>query len=102
MSNDFEQLKDEEILSINNQQIGRFLGMQSNGFADSQIKVEQFRQVITRKLNIKDTQNNSLFGKGISCQVMKFGSSGWQTGKLKATLVLEFCPDEAPSNYIQM
>ncbi|BDA71650.1 hypothetical protein CAL7716_058160 [Calothrix sp. PCC 7716] len=97
MSNEFESLNDEEIVSINNQQVGRFIGIQSNGFTESQLKVEQFRKVITRKLDIKDAQNNTLFGKGINCQVMKFGSSGWQAGKLKATLVLEFCPDEPPS-----
>ncbi len=26
--------------------------------------------------------------------MIKFGSSGWQKGRLRAKIVLEFCPDE--------
>ncbi|WP_313933783.1 MULTISPECIES: KGK domain-containing protein [unclassified Calothrix] len=30
----------------------------------------------------------------MNCEVIKFGSSGWQKGRLRAKIVLEFCPDE--------
>ncbi len=96
MSNDFASINKGEILSLNHQDVGRQLNMASHGFTDLQIKAEQFTEVITRRLNITDTQGESLFDKGISCEVMRFGASGWQKGRLRARVILEFCPEEPP------
>ena len=38
----------------------------------------------------------SLFGKGIDCEVVKLDTNGWQKGKLRAKVILEFCPDSPP------
>lgn len=94
MNNEFQPVNDGEIISLNHQDIGRQLNLQSNGFADVQIKSEQFAKVIRRRLNIKDAKGQTLFKEGLSCEVFKSGAAGLQKGVLKAKLVLEFCPDE--------
>ncbi|MBE9044616.1 KGK domain protein [Pleurocapsales cyanobacterium LEGE 10410] len=38
--------------------------------------------------------NNIWFKEGVNFQVLKAGSKGWQKGKLKINLTLEFIPDE--------
>lgn len=94
MNDEFKPLNNGEILSLNHQDIGRQLNLSSHGFADLQIKAEHFIEVITRRLNFTDTQGQSFFDKGINCEVIRFGASGWQKGRLRAKLVLEFSPDE--------
>ena len=96
MNDKFESLNKAEILSLNHQDVGRSLNLASHGFSDLQIKAEQFQEVVTRRLNFTDAQGQTLFDKGISCEVMKFGAKDWQKGRLKARLILEFCPDEPP------
>jgi hypothetical protein len=94
MNNEFQPVNDGEIISLNHQSIARHLNLPSNGFTDVQIKSEQFAEVIQRRLNIKDAKGQTLFKEGINCEVFKSGSTGLQKGRLKAKLVLEFCPDE--------
>jgi hypothetical protein len=36
----------------------------------------------------------SLFKDGVNCQILKAGSNGWQEGKLRLKVTLEFCPNE--------
>ncbi len=94
MNDEFKPLINGEILSLNNQDVGRHLNLASNGFADVQIKAEQLAEVVKRRLNVKNAQGHSLFGKGIDCEVVKLDASGWQKGKLRAKVILEFCPNE--------
>ena len=98
MNNEFQPVNDGEIISLNHQEIGRYLNLPSNGFADVQIKSEQFAKVIKRKLNLKDAKGQTLFKEGISCEVFKSGATGLQKGRLRAKLILEFCPDEPISD----
>lgn len=42
MNNEFQPVNDGEIISLNHQSIARHLNLSSNGFADVQIKSEQF------------------------------------------------------------
>ena len=94
MNNEFKPVNDGEIISVNYQEIGCYLNLHSNGFDDVQIKSEQLAEVMKIKLNIQDSKGQSLFKKGISCEVFKSGATGLQKGRLRAKLVLEFCPDE--------
>lgn len=34
------------------------------------------------------------FGEGIDCELLKIAAKGWQKGKVRIRLTLEFCPDE--------
>lgn len=38
--------------------------------------------------------NNIWFKEGVNFQILKAGSSGWQKGKIKVSVTLEFIPDE--------
>ena len=97
MNNEFEPVNDGEIISVNYQEIGCYLNLKSNGFDDIQIKSEQLAEVIKRKLNIEDGKGQTLFKEGISCEVFKSGATGLQKGRLRAKLILEFCPSEPES-----
>ncbi|BFM38492.1 KGK domain-containing protein [Synechocystis sp. LKSZ1] len=37
---------------------------------------------------------NSLFEEGIDCKILRVGSPGWQSGKFKVHISVEFIPDE--------
>ncbi len=48
-----------------------------------------------RSLDVTDNQGKKLFDRGINSEVIKFGAKGWQKGRLRARVILEFCPDES-------
>ena len=39
-----------------------------------------------------------VFEEGVCFQILKAGSSGWQKGKLRINVTLEFIPDEPEEN----
>ncbi len=45
-----------------------------------------------KKLPTPNTQE--LLDSGLDCEILKVGSKGWQPGKLKIKITLEFIPDE--------
>ena len=34
------------------------------------------------------------FSQGVDCEILNMGAKGWQKGKLRVKITLEFCPDE--------
>ncbi|ERT06415.1 KGK domain protein [Lyngbya aestuarii BL J] len=38
--------------------------------------------------------NGEWFHNGKECEILKLGSTGWQKGKVRLKVILEFCPDE--------
>ena len=61
-------------------------------------RIKQFRRIATRYEKLAQNytgKGQSLFKEGISCEVFKSGATGLQKGRLKAKLVLEFCPDKS-------
>ena len=34
------------------------------------------------------------FSEGVDCELLKFGAKGWEKGKIRVKLTVEFCPDE--------
>lgn len=38
--------------------------------------------------------NGEWFNQGKSCEILKLGSTGWQKGKVRLKVIVEFCPDE--------
>ena len=38
--------------------------------------------------------NGDWFHKGKECEILKLGSTGWQKGKVRLKVIVEFCPDE--------
>ncbi|MFL9458492.1 MULTISPECIES: KGK domain-containing protein [Nostocales] len=99
MNDEFETLESGEIVSLNHQKIARHLNLPSNGFPDLHMRVEQIQELIVKKINITDNRGQSLFDEGIICEVMKFEAKGWQQGKVRARLFLEFCPNEPEPSF---
>jgi hypothetical protein len=40
------------------------------------------------------TANGNWFSEGKDCEILKIGAKGWQKGKVRLRVSLEFCPDE--------
>ncbi|MGI8505169.1 MAG: KGK domain-containing protein [Hassallia sp.] len=40
------------------------------------------------------THTKDWLGDGIDCEILKIGAKGWQKGKIKIRVNVEFCPDE--------
>ncbi|MEA5497528.1 KGK domain-containing protein [Limnoraphis robusta Tam1] len=38
--------------------------------------------------------NAEWFNNGKECEILKLGSKGWQKGKVRLKIIVEFCPDE--------
>jgi len=96
MNDEFTPLNKGEILSISHEPFGCQLNISSNNFASVSLKTEQFTQVMTQRLAVGDNKGQNLFGQGINCEVLRFSTNGWQKGKLRARVILEFCPDQTP------
>jgi len=45
----------------------------------------------------KETRKKQWIDDGVEVEVLKVGSLGWQKGKLKVKVTVEFCPDEPES-----
>ena len=51
--------------------------------------------IITCISDHSDLKNSSAwFSQGEECEILRAGSPGWQKGKIKINVILEFIPDE--------
>lgn len=41
-----------------------------------------------------EISSSLIFNNGIECEALKLGAKGWQKGRMKILVNLEFCPDE--------
>ena len=61
-------------------------------------KIGQFiskaKYILQRFGNYNAQQMEKWFSKGIDCEILKLGAKGWQKGKVRIRVSLEFCPDE--------
>lgn len=48
--------------------------------------------------NTRSRGEHQWFGDGVDCELLRIGSDGWQKGKMRVRVILEFCPDE-PSTH---
>ncbi|MCU0515595.1 MAG: hypothetical protein MUC60_01795 [Oscillatoria sp. Prado101] len=48
---------------------------------------------ILRKYAVPDFTDD-WFDEGENCEILRVGGKGWQKGKMRIRLTLEFCPDE--------
>mgnify|MGYP006267030183 CR=1 FL=1 len=51
-----------------------------------------------RKLGLCVMQKYNIFDQGIECEILKVGAKGWQRGKIKIKVALEFCPDDSDNS----
>ena len=93
MANEFRPLDEDEILSIESQFVGKQLNVPCS-FEDFQLKGYQLIEIVKKRLSVEQALKDSLFNQGINCEALRFGNQGWEKGKLRIQMTLEFCPDE--------
>jgi hypothetical protein len=91
----FIRLDFEEVLWLVNEweSLNKDLGVNSY-FKYPIISSGQFQTYIKNSLNIYEPIKSVLFGEGIAGKVLRFGSPGWQKGKIRVKITVDFCPDE--------
>lgn len=94
MENQFEPLSNKEIVSFERQEIGKEFNLELNTLTHCNLRNDEFATLIIQKIKLSNETINKLFIEGIPCEVLKFGSQGWQKGKAKIRMNVEFCPDE--------
>ncbi|MCT7954051.1 KGK domain-containing protein [Laspinema palackyanum] len=92
MSNNFEPLRADEVVSVDNS-----LKILVN---HPTFKTHELTEALITLLKNADRifqadkvdEKMKWGGEGITAQVLKYGADGWQKGKVRISL--EFCPDE--------
>jgi len=97
MENKFEPLAKDETVCFAWEHLGKPLDMNSNSLNECTLKDDQLIAKIIHKINIIASIKEKLFlddSEGIEAQVLRFGANGWQKGKIRIKMNVEFCPDE--------
>jgi hypothetical protein len=85
MDNGFTPLSDDEVLFVDR---GRVL------MANPTFKVIEFLDALAQAISDREgdwtDENEAWFGDGLECEALRFGSGGWQRGKVR--IRLEFTP----------
>ena len=84
-SNDVVKIKSEKWGDINKIKKTVYVSFNTYG-------IPKVSEQINRNLDINDS--NTWFKQGADCEILRAGSSGWQKGKIKINVTLEFIPDE--------
>lgn len=93
MEKKFTPLKEEEIVVIR-LNIQKALDFSSK-FKDFTLTLGQLISTIIQSLVFPENAKKQLFDDGLDCQVLRFTPQGWQKGKIRVKLTLEFCPEES-------
>ena len=92
MDEQFQPLDNDEVLFVS---AGRIL-MPNPTFKVGEL-LDGLAQAVSDREEDWADENEGWFGDGLECQVLRFGTKGWQRGKVR--LRLEFCPgDDRPPN----
>ncbi|MEG4588275.1 KGK domain-containing protein [Microcoleus sp. MOSTC5] len=91
----FIELDDEEVLWLVNEweSVNKDLGVNSY-FKYPIISSGQFQTYLKNSISLLEKIKDVLFDEGIAGKVLRFGSQGWQKGKIRVKICVEFCPDE--------
>jgi hypothetical protein len=91
MDDKFKPLEEQEVLSL--KEADKILLSQLM-FTPSQL-IAQIKFVLNRHAGNRTNENlERWLSEGVDCATLKFGSKGWQQGKVRIKLAIEFCPDE--------
>lgn len=94
MTDKFKPLEKHEVVCFKADSLGRELNLNSNGFVEINLTALEFNLATRRRLNVSEPIRNKLFGEGIECYALKYKADGWESGKFRVKLTVEFCPDE--------
>ena len=87
---------DRDVISFNNKKWSSVSNLRSIVYdAVSNSGVLAIIQRIAQQSDFKNTNKTSTwFHNGQECEILRAGSNGWQKGKIKVNVTLEFIPDE--------
>lgn len=71
--------------------------MNSNSLYECTLKSDQLICKIIHQINLSARIKQKLFlddSEGVKAAALKFGAKGWQKGKIRIRMNVEFCPDE--------
>jgi KGK domain len=94
MNEDFKALDEFEIISLIASPLCNHLSLNSNGFDNINLTTDEFKKTISRKISIPEDIRKKILHTGLDCEVLKFQSKEWLSGKIKIKLSIEFCPNE--------
>lgn len=94
-NNYFKNLRDDDILEQEDRlfKCGKVKAAFETAF-DSAIPSALVSHNSIKQIDIRAKQPTDWFTDGVDCQVLKAGSDGWQKGKLKVKVSVEFIPDQ--------
>lgn len=92
MKNHSEKLDYDTVVELQKPDLDRI------SLTQSTFRVEKLCNEAKRILTGSCTQagKENWLVEGVECEVLKIGSPGWQKGKVKLRVTLEFYPDEPP------
>jgi hypothetical protein len=90
MSDRFESLESGEVVSIE-QEAQVLSGQKTFKTGDLNEAIESY--LASAIPNWNEAKKDWFTDRGIDCEALRFGSKGWQKGRIR--LSLEFCPDES-------
>jgi hypothetical protein len=91
MDEKFKPLEDEEVLLV--EENDKTLLPQLMFTPDQLIAHMKF--ILARHAGNRTNENiGKWLSEGVDCETLKFGEKGWQKGKVRIKVSVEFCPDE--------
>jgi hypothetical protein len=100
MSSEFEPLDSEEVLSF---EIERNRNFSIFSLPLTFTIDELFSNIKSFIINASGTyrhRSEKILNDGLEGKALRFGAKGWQKGKVRVRLVIEFCPDEPETKEI--
>jgi hypothetical protein len=90
-----QECGDDDVLSFSNAmfKVGKFREAVEYAFTDKD-QVEPSLGYALRQKGVEPSSIRELLGEGVDCEVLRIASKGWQKGKLRIKVSLEFHPDE--------
>jgi hypothetical protein len=73
--------------------VGKFRDAVEYAFTDKN-QVQTSLDYALQEKKVAPSNTRELLGEGVNCEVLRIGSNGWQKGKLRIKVSIEFCPDE--------
>lgn len=100
MDGKFEPLQPDEVASLGKD----FKGVKEMfdlplAFKAEEVHINIANFLINHASNHQETRKQ-LLNESLDGEVLKFGADGWQKGKIRCRIIVEFCPDESEESEI--
>ena len=98
------QCDPQDVLSFNNQKwvgIAKLKEIINRALRNS--GVSSMVSYMANHSEFNNTESTATwFSRGEECEILRAGSKGWQKGKIKINVTLEFIPDEPEENVLPL